>query len=445
MNRRLSEKGQIIVILALGMVAIIGITALAVDGTLLYNQRRTDQNTADSAALAGAGAAAQILKDYNPSDFSCAVGSTSVARQASDAAVDAAVQSALDDSVNLTRYDLSTENGVTVDCNSEGEFAFLDIHVMVTSEPATTFARVLNINTLKTKVEAVSRVYPTQPFAFGNALVSLADVCKSNEGGVMFNGDSTTFINKGGIFSNSCVEAGGSSKIDVVGGSVKAYLPTGCSNYAPSYTLSPPVACTKADVKLPKGMLPAPVCPVDGTHHSTSQFSGTQTLHPGYYDNGVTIKNKANITLAPGLYCISGGMENHAQSYLYGKNVTLYFMDDGSVTFNQNTGEGWGTELYAPSCNNSSCGVPDAVQGLLMYFAVGENAQVTLNGGSNNKYVGTIYGEETDFKINGGTEAYTFNTQIIGRYIYVSGGAQLMMDLDSKQWVQKPSSLSLIR
>ena len=40
MNRRLSEKGQIIVILALGMVAIIGITALAVDGTLLYNQRQ---------------------------------------------------------------------------------------------------------------------------------------------------------------------------------------------------------------------------------------------------------------------------------------------------------------------------------------------------------------------------------------------------------------------
>jgi len=59
MKGKLEEKGQIIVILALGMVAILAITALAVDGSLLYNQRRQDQNTADSAALAGAGAAAK--------------------------------------------------------------------------------------------------------------------------------------------------------------------------------------------------------------------------------------------------------------------------------------------------------------------------------------------------------------------------------------------------
>ncbi len=59
MKIRSNEKGQIIVILALGMVAILAITALAVDGSLLYNQRRNDQNTADSAALAGAGKAAE--------------------------------------------------------------------------------------------------------------------------------------------------------------------------------------------------------------------------------------------------------------------------------------------------------------------------------------------------------------------------------------------------
>jgi len=69
MKGKLEEKGQIIVILALGMVAILAITALAVDGSLLYNQRRQDQNTADSAALAGAGAAAQKLRGFRPSEF----------------------------------------------------------------------------------------------------------------------------------------------------------------------------------------------------------------------------------------------------------------------------------------------------------------------------------------------------------------------------------------
>jgi len=458
MNRRSSEKGQIIVILALGMVAILAITALAVDGSLLYNQRRNDQNTADSAAMAGAGAAAHKLKDYLPTDFSCGPGSTSLARQASDVAVAAAVLSALDDGVNLDQYDLTNKNGVTVRCQADSEgMQFLDIHVMVTSEPETTFGRVISVDTLRTTTEAIARVYPNQPFAYGNALVSLADDCGKNVGGIWFNGNSTSFINRGGIFSNSCVDAGGSSIVDVVGGSVNAFLPTGCDGYAPTHTVTPAVPCTKAASKLPKGMIPPPVCPdrsIPGIVHTTGSFSGNHTginaLTPGWYDSGMTIKNGANVELSPGLYCIKGGMTNHAKSRIFGEDVTLYFQDDSAVKFNQNDASiGYGTELYAPSCNTSACGVPDAVQGLLMFFKTGINnqfnAQVQLNGGSHNKYVGTIYGENADFTFNGGAEIYTFNTQVIGRYIFVSGNAELMMDLNSKQWVQRPASISLIK
>ena len=55
MNRKSQEKGQIIIILALGLVGILALTALALDGSRVYNERRLDQSTADSAALAGAG------------------------------------------------------------------------------------------------------------------------------------------------------------------------------------------------------------------------------------------------------------------------------------------------------------------------------------------------------------------------------------------------------
>ncbi|MBA4384915.1 MAG: hypothetical protein C0410_09280, partial [Anaerolinea sp.] len=34
------EKGQIIVVLAVALVAILGITALAVDGSMIYSERR---------------------------------------------------------------------------------------------------------------------------------------------------------------------------------------------------------------------------------------------------------------------------------------------------------------------------------------------------------------------------------------------------------------------
>ncbi len=65
------DKGQIVIILALAIVAIVGITALAVDGSMTYNERREDQSIADSVALAGAGAAAQSLKDKTVTSSFC--------------------------------------------------------------------------------------------------------------------------------------------------------------------------------------------------------------------------------------------------------------------------------------------------------------------------------------------------------------------------------------
>lgn len=47
-----AERGQALVLLAMSMVALIAFTALAVDGTNSYSQRRAAQNAADGAALA---------------------------------------------------------------------------------------------------------------------------------------------------------------------------------------------------------------------------------------------------------------------------------------------------------------------------------------------------------------------------------------------------------
>ncbi len=50
------EEGQILVIFALAITAIIAMTGLVLDGSGAYAQRRTEQNAADLAALAGANA-----------------------------------------------------------------------------------------------------------------------------------------------------------------------------------------------------------------------------------------------------------------------------------------------------------------------------------------------------------------------------------------------------
>jgi hypothetical protein len=51
---RRSEAGQFLVLFAMGLVVIMGFTALAIDAGLFYENRRQLQNTADAAALAGA-------------------------------------------------------------------------------------------------------------------------------------------------------------------------------------------------------------------------------------------------------------------------------------------------------------------------------------------------------------------------------------------------------
>src|SRR5437867_3347317 len=47
------QRGQVAIIIALSMVALIAVLGLAIDGGSIYAQRRTAQNSSDAAALAG--------------------------------------------------------------------------------------------------------------------------------------------------------------------------------------------------------------------------------------------------------------------------------------------------------------------------------------------------------------------------------------------------------
>jgi uncharacterized membrane protein len=61
MEKNRSERGQALILLAVSLVVLLGFTALAIDGSLLYSDRRQLQTAADAAALAGAGAAGNYL------------------------------------------------------------------------------------------------------------------------------------------------------------------------------------------------------------------------------------------------------------------------------------------------------------------------------------------------------------------------------------------------
>ncbi len=65
---RVAERGQIIILVALGLVALLGMTALIIDGGNAWAQRRGTQNATDSAALAGATVMVQNLAGVSKTD-----------------------------------------------------------------------------------------------------------------------------------------------------------------------------------------------------------------------------------------------------------------------------------------------------------------------------------------------------------------------------------------
>jgi Flp pilus assembly protein TadG len=67
MNARTGhERGQTVVMIALALVALIAMVGLAIDGGMVYLERRRMQNAADSAALAGARRLSQAICATNP-------------------------------------------------------------------------------------------------------------------------------------------------------------------------------------------------------------------------------------------------------------------------------------------------------------------------------------------------------------------------------------------
>lgn len=387
------EKGQILVILALAIVAILALTALGVDGSMIMNTKRQNQSTADSAALSAAGAAAQNLKTANITSFACG---SAVAANAAIAAINTAQTTALEDNITLVANDL-TLSGVTTSCGVENGRKYLEIHVRVATDAPTAFLKIVRSAPIQTVTEATSRVYVNMSFAGGNAIYTTGTTCSETNtgGGVFVHGTSVINIQKGGIYSSSCLSTEGSAKILAYDGIIQYYGRGSRTFYAGSqeettvgngllfatnapdfilndpdttsgpsidavlssqsyqlwstYTANPAIDQTLWPVPaiqtIPAEMQPIvmPSCSGLSSQSVPSQVSGTYTytLQPGIYSSiswngwGSTTR----LTFTPGIYCLDGnisfggGNSNHR---VVMDNVVIYFRGTGTISFGGN-------------------------------------------------------------------------------------------------------------
>lgn len=139
------QSGNILVIVALGMVALMGISALAIDAGMLYLERRNLQNAVDAAALGGA-------KEL-PMDKLAAENQAEIYAQ---------------------------ENGIDLQGAGETEADDLDIAVATDGEAITVtasrdvplyLARVLNFTSAEVSARAVAKV---SPYKGGEGVMPLA-------------------------------------------------------------------------------------------------------------------------------------------------------------------------------------------------------------------------------------------------------------------------------
>jgi uncharacterized membrane protein len=163
------EKGQAMVLLVLAFIVLLGFTALAIDGGMVYSDRRTSQNAADAASLAGAGeagaqirlaGAAAIKENWNCAMFT----SGSVWTAITQAAISSAANNSFTISALSTTPGPSDIDYVYVLCNPKTPGPpYLDVQVKIKKQTETSFAHFVYSGPLENQVDAVSRVYPPPP------------------------------------------------------------------------------------------------------------------------------------------------------------------------------------------------------------------------------------------------------------------------------------------
>jgi len=289
---------------------------------------------------------------------------------------------------------------------------YIDVKVQISDTVKTSFAQMLFSGKFRNQVVAITRVRPRSPLAYGHAVVALNDAdCSGNSNGAQFGGSSDVDINGGGVWTNGCLGGDGHSyDVDVTNGSIiYAGEAQGTMNFNPPQTQVPnPLPSSSFEV-------PAPDCSDDEAHHMTNL-----TLHNG------------TLNLGPGLYCISGNMTINGGT-LTGEGVTFY-LPTGDVSISGNAEVSLGSPANTPD-------PAPAIGGILFYVVEGD---IELEGNATSEYLGVVYAPQGTIDVQGanGTTP-TFNTQLIGMNVHVSGNADIDINFNAAEQYARPTSIEL--
>ncbi len=423
-NTKNSEKGQAIVYLALGLIVFLGFVAFAIDGGMVLADRRHSQNAADAASLAGGGKAAADIDRANKyygkfidtetwkcSDLGFAMNNADYAAQVRAGANNF--------SIDYPRGSLD-HNYVETTCSNSGKYIEVTVDILSTTQ--SNFLQLIFPTALQNHVLAVTHVNPGVPLALGNAIVSLNEAnCSGSQNGIMFKGNGDTKVFGGDVFSNGCLESAGRPSINVSSPNGFHYggeLIEGNAAWSPQPPTSPTTDRITEDLYY--------VEPPDCTGHWVT-------------NNDI---NRTGQEIGPGLFCFHGDFTTQAHDIIVGHNVTFYV--EGDITFNGNDN----TTLVARGVGTPAQN--DEIPGILIYVpkmtgATCPDQTVIINGTSNLEFTGIVLAPCADVTLNGDNGTITWDNQIIGYNVFITGNAEADIHYDKSKPYITPPRIDLYR
>lgn len=352
-SRLESQRGQTLVLVALLLVVLMGLTSLAADAGYYHYQQRVMQTAADSAALAG-------------------VAEISYGDPTAAAKADAATNGFTDG-----------VNGVTVTVNASYSDQYTGtssaVQVLISKPYPKFFSGVIGGgSTVQISTTAVARMSAN----VAECLYQLDSSKNPNFNGMTFNGP------KCGIILN------GSGNF--TGANIDAQFIGFADGHTPSQTGATFTEATPAPSMPAKDPCPnIPGCnylannpPSSSSCSSVHYNGGSVTIVPGCYDSPVF--NGTAVTMMSGTYVFTGHPNFNAAT-VTGSGVTMYF-SNACGNFN---GTNW--SLTPPSSGDT--------QGVLMYDT--SSCNPNFNGSSGSGVSGLVYFPNSDVNFNGSLNAYT--------------------------------------
>jgi hypothetical protein len=402
-----SERGQVLVIIALAMIGLIAMTGLAIDGSMALADRRNAQNAADTAVLAGALAKVKPQTDGDGNVIPWKI-----------VALDRAGSNGYTGDIIRSQVEVYSCDEDDANCESPYTGSADHVKVVIISHLNTTFARVISIQQLDNRVEAISvaRLGMVGELYNGASVVGLApNQCKT----IWFSGSSELEISGGGVFSNSSLNCGltvqGSSDNTLHDGAIEMVASTYTVNGKPEMSIAGGIhgGAVQYPYPPPAYMLPNPTC-------AGPAVKSGSTMSPGSWSG--EFPPKGVNTLNAGTYCVNGEFKVNAKDKLTGSGVTI-FMQSGGVTWNG----GAEIKLSAPASGD--------LAGLLIYAPMSNSSTMRFNGNGSSVLTGTIFTPAADIVYNGTSNVVESNVQIIGYTVELTGSnGTLIQYLDGDNW-----------